>query len=107
MRRSGKALKEFSKKNSDYKQLYKKTATDFWILQQVEQTDEEIEFANLVSELEAMLFNYRQEIEELELENSRLQEKVEDVEPIKAKWTELTEQEERLIILKNDMDKLS
>ena len=95
-----------SKRNSDYKEMYEQVSAKFWELQQVEQTDEEIEFMNLISELEEMLTQYRTEIEELEAENSRLLEQVEDVEPIKAKWNELQEQEKHLIALKRDVDNL-
>lgn len=96
----------FSKRNRDYKEMYAQVSAKFWELQQVEQTNEESEFFDLISELEGMLTQYRSEIEELEAENARLLDQVKDVEPIKARWSELQEQEKHLIALKRDVDNL-
>ena len=92
----------FSRKS--YNELYNEISQEFWKLQQVKQTPEEEEYENLIRQLETMLSDFRSEIEELEITNAKLQEKVEDVGPIKETYNQLREEEAQLKQLKRDLE---
>lgn len=92
----------FSRKS--YTELYNEISQEFWKLQQVKQTPEEEEYENLIKQLETMLSDFRSEIEELELANAKLQERVEDVGPIKEAYNLLRSEELQLKQLSSDLE---
>lgn len=67
-----------------YRQKYTKMAREFWSLQQLEKTEEEIKYDNLIKQLETMLVEYRDQIEKLEKENQELQDQIGDAASIFA-----------------------
>lgn len=88
-----------------YRQKYTKVARDFWALQQLEKTKEEIEYDNLIKELETMLVEYREEIEKLENENEVLQAQIGDAAKIFAEYQQLKDEEKHLLELRQDISR--
>lgn len=88
-----------------YRQKYTKMAYEFWTLQQQDKTKEEIEYDNLIKQLETMLVEYRDQIEKLENENDKLQAQIGDAASTIAEYRQLEEEERNLRELKEDIAK--
>lgn len=80
-------------------------AYEFWTLQQQDKTKEEIEYDNLIKQLETMLVEYRDQIEKLENENDKLQAQIGDAASTIAEYRQLEEEERNLRELKEDIAK--
>jgi len=91
-------------KATGFRARYEEISNQFWRLQQVEETEEEAEYAKLCRELESMLTAYRDELEALERENLEQRGQVEGLSGIKAQYQALRNEEAYLIQLKNDLD---
>jgi predicted nuclease with TOPRIM domain len=96
---------EFAPANSKAK--YEEVAAQFWRLQQVEETPEESEYARLCAELQQMLASFREELAACERENAELQSRFDGYSDLKEKYTELRDEEARLLQLKRDLDAVS
>jgi excinuclease UvrABC nuclease subunit len=83
---------------------YDEVSAQFWKLQQVEQTPEEREYAELCQELEQMLNAFRDELMELEHENQRLQSEYERCSNLRDTQRALRDEEVRLLALRRDLD---
>ena len=94
------------RKSSSYRAKYEDISNKFWSLQQVEETEQESEYARLCMDLERMLTEYRNELSELESENIRLQKQLDDTGDIMQKYEEVREEHEYLNSLKSDLDRL-
>ena len=88
-----------------YLQKYLKTANEFWALQQLDKTEEEVEYDNLIKELEKMLVEYREEIERLENENEELQQQVGDATKAFTEYHLLRDEQTRLLQLQSDISR--
>lgn len=96
--------------NSDskhYQDKYIKLATEFWNLQQVDKTEEEVEFEKLISELQTMRLQYKDEIDRIDDENYELQKKVEEASNVFAEFQKLREEQNYLKKLQTEVSEFS
>lgn len=89
---------------NDYKRKYEKVAAEFWEMQKIEQTEEEIEYNEKCSELEQMIMTYSDELNAAETELTAMIKSAKDPNEVEEEYQHLQEIYQNLIDLQKSME---